>query len=304
MGLLEKLVVPQWHIGVIPRPVSDLLDGYRDSEINWLHIRPEPECAADPFGLVRDGRLHVFFEFKPFGPRSGFIAHVEVGSDNTSTPALPVLTLSHHLSYPFLFEFGGDLLMVPESAQAREVMLFRCAQFPDRWEKVATILPEIEAVDSSVIYHDGLWWLFSACGRERDELHVWYTANPLGPWKAHPLNPVVTGLGSTRPAGTPFEAGGRVFRPAQDNSKSYGRRIVLNRVTVLSTDQFCEQPVAHVEPDSASYCPAGRHTLSAVGSITLIDGLRRAKSVSPRKLMGKLRDKLSAISSPRQRDGG
>ena len=296
MRLLDKLVVPQWHVGLVRRPIAELLDGYRDIEIEWLQIAPEPEYAADPFGLVRDGRLHVFFEFKPFGG-DGFIAHVEVGPHNELSPVRPVLKLPHHLSYPFLFEYGGELFMVPESAQAGQVMLFRCRQFPDRWEQAAVILPGIETVDNSIVQHDGRWWLFAARGEERAELHLWWAASPLGPWQPHPRNPVKIASGSSRPAGTPFIKNGVLFRPAQDNSNGpgkEGRRIVLNRVGVLSTEEFSEKPVAYLEPDAASLCPAGRHTLAAAGSITLIDGLRTSRTLSPMKLMWQVRAKYAS----------
>jgi hypothetical protein len=291
MPLLDKFDVPQWHVGLVRRPIVELLDGYRDLDIEWLHITPEPEHAADPFGVIRDGRLHVFFEFKPFG-RDGFIAHVEVGHDNMPSPAEPVLRLPHHISYPFLFEFQGELFMIPESAQAGQVMLFRCARFPDRWEKAAVILPGVETVDNSIVQHAGRWWLFAACGEERAELHLWWAASPMGPWQPHPRNPVKTDSSSSRPAGTPFTKNGVLFRPAQDNSDGpgkEGRRIVLNHVGMLSTEEFCEKPVACLEPDAASFCPAGRHTLTAAGSITLVDGLRRSRTMSPLKLLGRIR---------------
>jgi len=36
-----------------------------------------------------------------------------------------------HLSYPFLLEQNGDVLMVPESHKAGEIALYRAHAFPD-----------------------------------------------------------------------------------------------------------------------------------------------------------------------------
>jgi hypothetical protein len=289
MNMLDRLRVSQWHVGLIRRPIEELLDGYRDREIEWLHITPEARVAADPFGLVRNGRLHVFFEFRPYGQLDAFIAHVEIGPNGRPSRARPVLKLSHHLSYPFLFEHLGDLYMIPESAQAGQVMLFRCTQFPDCWEKVAVILPGVRSVDNTVFRHAGLWWLFAACGEGSTELHLWWSETPLGLWRPHPRNPVKTDPGSTRPAGTPFTRNGELFRPAMDNAADYGRRIVLNHVTALSPDEFSEEPVTRLEPDPGSFCPQARHTLSAAGDFTLTDGARQTFTVNPAKLIGRLR---------------
>jgi len=75
-------------------------------------------------------------------------------------------------------------------------------------------------------------------------------------------------------AGTPFVAGGSLYRPAQDCSRSYGGAVTLNRVIRLTPHEFHEETVAVVAPN-ARY-PAGVHTLSSLGSITLVDGKRRA----------------------------
>ncbi len=290
MNVLDKLRVLQWHIGLIRRPIAELLDDYCDRDIEWLRITPEPQTAADPFGLIRNGHLHIFFEYRPHGKLDAFIAHVQVEPDGRISQAQPVLKLSYHLSYPFLFEFGGDLYMVPESGEGGEVMLFRCTEFPVRWEKAAVILPGVRSADNTIVQHDGWWWLFAACGEGWTELHLWWATSPSGPWYPHPRNPVKTDPGSSRPAGTLFTRNGEFFRPAMDNTEVYGRRVVVNRVTALSPEEFSEEPVTYLEPDSRSFCPKARHTLAAVGDdVTLTDGARRAFTLKPQRLLGKLR---------------
>jgi hypothetical protein len=55
---------------------------------------------------------------------------------------------------------------------------------------------------------------------------------------------------------------------------TYGGRVVINRVTVLTPAEFDEEPAAVVEPLLESPYPDGLHTLAAVGDITLIDAKR------------------------------
>jgi hypothetical protein len=65
-----------------------------------------------------------------------------------------------------------------------------------------------------------------------------------------------------------------LYRPAQDCSNTYGARVVLNRVLVLTPGAFCEEAAATVDPDPKGRYPGGLHTLSKLGNQTLIDGKR------------------------------
>jgi hypothetical protein len=50
--------------------------------------------------------------------------------------------------------------------------------------------------------------------------------------------------------------------------------VVVNRVVRLSCTGFAEEVAAHVEPPPGSRYDRGLHTISGVGSVTLIDGKR------------------------------
>src|SRR6185369_10054576 len=96
-----------------------------------------------------------------------------------------------------------------------------------------------------------------------------------GPWRPHRRSPVKFDVRSARPAGTPFEHGGQIFRPSQDCSETYGGAIRINRILRLTAEEFDEETVAVLRPDANGPYPAGLHTLSAFDEWTLIDGKRR-----------------------------
>jgi len=54
-----------------------------------------------------------------------------------------------------------------------------------------------------------------------------------GEFILHPKNPVKNDLTSSRPAVTMFERDGKIYRPTQNCSNSYGGSIVINCVTEL-----------------------------------------------------------------------
>jgi hypothetical protein len=106
------------------------------------------------------------------------------------------------------------------------------------------------------------------------DLHLWYARNLLGPYQPHECNPVKTDVRSTRPAGTPFVHEGRLYRPAQDGSRTYGGAVALCRIDRLSPTEFEETVVRVVRPNREDGYPQGLHTVSACGDCTLIDGKR------------------------------
>ena len=54
----------------------------------------------------------------------------------------------------------------------------------------------------------------------------------------------------------------------------YGWRIVIQRVNRLTPTDFAEEPVVVLEAFADSPFPVGRHTLTPVGDMVLIDGSR------------------------------
>ncbi len=286
----------QWNVGYIELPISTLLDPKHELEIRWLPVRPE-HYAADPFGLERDGVVHVFFE--DFDQRTGIgsICHVAIDRDGRVSAPESVLNPGVHASYPYLVEHGGHVFMLPETAAARELVLYEARDFPYDWRPAATLLAGMPILDASVIEHDGRWWMFSTRNDRggNQNLLIWYAPDLFGPWTAHAGNPVKTDARSARPGGTPFTFEGRLYRPSQDDSRVYGGRLVLNRVDVLTPGAFAEQHVALVEPPRGSPYPDGLHTLSAAGPYTLVDGNRRQRTLNrfARNLAGRLAGRRS-----------
>lgn len=242
-------------------------------------VPPNDRYWADPHVIKRDGRYYVFVEEYLFKSRKGHISVLEIDSEGKRGAAVKVLERDYHLSYPFVFEHDGTLFMVPESSAARTVELYRCVDFPTKWEFVRYLLNDVFAVDSTLLRHDGKWWLFSNVVENRgaspcDELFLFHAESLLtDQWISHPLNPVVSDVRSARPAGAIFEAAGKLYRPAQDCSVRYGYQIRINEITTLSPHDYGEAEVAAITPDSRVNITA-THTLARLDRLTVIDALQ------------------------------
>jgi hypothetical protein len=243
----------------------------------WFLNPPSDSFWADPFPIERDGRVWILLEVLPFATQCGYLAAVELFADGSHSEAQTIMNTGSHLSYPFIFEWQGELYMLPEAGASREVTLWKCEQFPDRWTKVSTFLIDICFTDATLCEHDGLWWLFLTIGEEdgiclNDELHLYYATTPLGSWTRHTENPVKSDARNARPAGNIFYRDGVLYRPAQDCSTGYGKATVLNRIDTLTTESFSETAIARIDAGWREGCSCC-HTLSRSENYWAVDGL-------------------------------
>jgi hypothetical protein len=207
---------------------------------------------------------------------------IEVDAKGKPGPAMPVLVTDHHLSYPFVFEHEGQTYMVPESRSDNCVPLYRCVEFPLRWEKVMNLMEGVAAVDATLHFQNGRWWLFANMVENRggsscDELYLFHAPTfATQDWTPHPLNPIVSDVRRARPAGRLFERDGRLYRPSQDCSHRYGWGLNLNVVEQLDEQNYSERVVTKAEPDWAPDVVA-THTYSSAGRLNVVDAQIRRR---------------------------
>ena len=247
----------------------------------WRFTRFDPPIDrfyADPFVVRRDGRYFVFFEEFIFAKGHGHISTIEFGQDGPIGMPEMVLDIGSHLSYPFVFEFAGDLWMIPESRRSLTISLYRCTEFPGCWVKVIDLFTSVDAVDTSVTYRDGKWWLFTnivqVAGSPRsDELYLFYSNDLVSDkWTPHPMNPVVSDVRSARCAGRLFERDGRLYRPSQDCSVRYGWALNFCEIDLMSETEYSEHLVSKSTPDWNSKT-LGIHTFNSCDQLFVADVL-------------------------------
>jgi hypothetical protein len=233
---------------------------------------------ADPFPVRHEGRDWILFEDYCYRRRRGHIGAIEIDGVGHAGKPVTALERPYHLSHPFLFRHRGELFLVPESAQNRSVEAYRCERFPDQWTLEANLLEGERAVDATLHFDGGRWWMFVNVAPEHarhahDELWLYYAASPLGPWLPHLRNPIKSDARSSRPAGVLFEHGGSLYRPAQDCTVRYGHSIVVNRIERLGVTEFSERCAWRIEPRWRRGI-AATHTLNAADGIAVVDGMR------------------------------
>jgi hypothetical protein len=254
-------------------------------ELDWRVLQPLVPSIdrywGDPFVLQRDECYYVFIEEKLYASGLGRIACLTLDKDGNLLTQQSVLERPYHLSYPFIFEQGRELFMIPETANHRTIELYRCTHFPERWEFVRDLMTDIYAVDATLLEDEGKYWLFANVkapgGSSLDSLNLYYATDLAAEqWTPHPRNPIVHDIRSARPAGRIFRRDGKIIRPSQDSSRRYGYALKFNRITTLSETDYGEALEASFTPRGSTYLAT--HTFNQAGELTVIDAvLRRRK---------------------------
>jgi hypothetical protein len=170
--------------------------------------------------------------------------------------------------------------MIPESSEKRTIELYQSIDFPYQWQYVMTLMKDVKAVDTTVTFMNGKWWMFTAIAEQEAaapqvELFLFYAEDLLtDKWHPHPMNPIVSDVKRARGAGSLILKDGKLFRPSQDCSRAYGFGFDLNEITLLSETSYAERTVTSVRPDPKTGILA-THTYARQGNLTVVDALRR-----------------------------
>lgn len=275
---LQEQASRQWFLLVSKRDEGDVSVPQLQSMRQLMP--PKDRFWADPFIWCQDGRRHVFFEEYPYDLGVGRISVMELNEEGCPIgPPLVVFTKPHHLSYPYLFLFEGDLYLVPEQKAARRVDIYRCVSYPTEFRLVTTLFEGVRMVDTTIFEHEGRWWLFCAMKgkslRYDQSLCAFYSEHPLnGPWTPHPLNPLVNDIRSGRPAGRVFrDKEGRLMRPSQDCWPHYGAGLNLFVIEELTIHSYREKRLWTLSGQDSGGL-RGLHHMDIGGGLLVMDAER------------------------------
>ncbi len=241
-----------------------------------LIVPPVDRYWADPHVVFAGGEYHVFFEEFSYRSGRGHIATMRLGASGPLDKSRVALASDCHLSYPFVFAFEGEWYMIPESSEARRIDVYHAKELPLRWTLATTLMHDVSAVDTTVVEHEGRWWLFTTIRRlggssPLTHLYLFSADSPLsGAWEPHPKNPIASGSAGARAAGSIIRRDHRLIRPSQDSRVSYGGRVQLSEIVALTRDEFRERPAGSLEPNKAGGF-IGLHTVAQAQGLTVVD---------------------------------
>lgn len=217
---------------------------------------PKDEFWADPFLLKHEDETYVFFENYSYKTKLGKISCGRLEGTKI-IDVVEILNTGYHLSFPYVFKNNGNIYMMPETRANKRLEIYKCVEFPHKWELDKTAF-EGESIVDSFFYKDesNQHWLFL---NKQDnintladcELYIYKVDSPhLNTIEPHRQNPVIIDARIARNGGCMFRYEGKTYRPSQNNTDGiYGRALNINLVEKLTIDEYIESKVITVEPN-------------------------------------------------------
>lgn len=233
---------------------------------------PKDEFWADPFLFPYKGEAYVFFEIYSYKTKLGKISCGRI-QNNEIVEVQDILDFDYHLSYPFIFEEDDSIFMIPETSDNNQVEIYKCESFPNKWSLYTTAFEGEKIVDTSY-YKDenGQQWLFlnKAFEDHSSNLYIYKIDTlKLNKIEAHKKNPVIIDTRLARNAGKIFNLENKKIRHSQNNSIGvYGYGLNLNVIKKLTIDDYIEEKIVSIEPDSHKGIKA-THNLSLLDDFIL-----------------------------------
>jgi hypothetical protein len=259
-----------WNVGY-------MRTGWRQTESCEVRIieNPPQHILADPFVVSQHGRTFCFAEDLDSATNRGTIVAYSINEEQ-ATYAGVALDEDCHLSFPYVFEYRGELYMCPETSEKREIRIYKCLGFPLQWKLEKVLMKDISAVDTMLFERNGRWWMMTNTDPAQwddhsMELRIFSATSPVDDdWRPHPGNPFMIDASRTRNGGIVLEDD-KVFRVAQGQGfDMYGKRVTINEIVQLDDQIYIEQCVRSISPAIENGI-AGTHHFHTNGAITIFD---------------------------------
>lgn len=236
---------------------------------------PKNHYLADPFVFYRDDLSYIFVEDFDFIKNKGVIRLYKIEDDNAIDFGV-IIEEEFHMSFPYIFEYDGEVYMCPETSQNQEIRLYQCVEFPCKWIFHSVAIKNIHAVDSMIFKQNGLWWLFTNIDNSKveeycSELSIFYSDNPLsGKWLPHKKNPVIVDSDHARNGGF-IILDNNYYRVSQRQGfLTYGKSISVRKIDKLNKNQYSESEYSVLNADF-NKSAFGMHHMHSDKSIIVYD---------------------------------
>lgn len=256
-------------------PIKDILSSKSFFKLNPVTYN------ADPFLFVNADTLYLFYEEQKKLVGKGIIKMICTRDLEKWSKPITVLDEKFHLSFPNVFKYENSIYMLPETGDDYSVKLYKPSTGFMEWSYHKTLLSGKKYVDSSIIFKDGVYYLFTSIYENSDYKLMLYMSRTIdGEYEIHPSSPIALGRNNGRCGGSVFEFENKLYRPAQLCERFYGEGLKINEITTLSENRYSENVVLDkIIPNNLKFYSIGGHHFNYCNFnghiITATDGLSR-----------------------------
>ncbi|MDE6653644.1 MAG: hypothetical protein K2K37_04580 [Muribaculaceae bacterium] len=253
-----------WNIGFCAVTPEELVARRALPEIHWLRHSFTDRFFADPFILSSDSsHIRVLVEEMEFF-RKGVVSLLVV--DRLTYRLVDrkvILDKDTHLSYPAIFRKDDDTVYIyPENYQSGQLTMYQLDPATGALHRVSC-MASLPLTDATVIKgDDGKYYMVSTLSSSSRSGAYLYVSDDLEDgYVPAAAAPVVTGADRSRCGGNFFNAGGKLYRPAQNCKVRYGSALKVMEVTECGDGRYSEREAFELRPSTWKY-NLGLHTLN------------------------------------------
>lgn len=206
---------------------------------------------ADPILYKTDNKIYMFYEAYNKKTKRGEIG-VATFINKKLVDQRIVIKEPFHMSYPFVFELGNKIYMIPETSSVKKLLLYEATEFPFKWKISKVLLENKELADSTIFNYENNIYLFVSkllsTSPYQDELQL-FSVNKDFDLRPHSCNPIVTDNEFTRPAGRVLSFNQKLIRVSQDCSYGeYGKALKFNEILSITEHSYKEKNILSLQP--------------------------------------------------------
>ena len=234
---------------------------------------------ADPFVINENSKDFIFVEDFNYKTKKGSISVIEIDQEDNQKIYEKIINENFHMSFPFIFKYKDVYYLIPETQETKSIRLYKCKNFPDKWEYSHDLISNINCVDSMVFLFKDKYYLITTKSDYDDyssQLYIYESNSPISKiWKPHNLNPVYFDLSNGRNGGL-IKIKNKNFRVVQKfginqyGDNQYGNEIGIKHIENLNLDILEEKFLFNVKPNFQPNL-TGIHHLSGIDNFTVFD---------------------------------
>ena len=242
----------------------------KKGDIDYTIIKmPRGYWVADPMLFEYKDTHYLFAEVYENKKKKAGIGYFVFENEIPIYKGL-IISNDYHMSYPCVFEYKNNIYMIPETSANSSLELYKAISFPNKWEKISTILDECSFVDTTVFLKDNIIYLLTYTKNKSFWEVILYSLK-IDEAILKEESRLSYNKNVGRPAGYLLNKNGYFLRPAQDSNVKYGERILLYKIKSLFP--FNEELVDKLEVSDLSLPKKAKrtHTYSEDNVFVVVD---------------------------------
>ena len=215
--------------------------------------------TADPFIVNYHSKYYIFYESAINNKGSIYVSKIHYKNNLKLIKNKKILDLSYHLSYPYIFNINDIYYMIPEHSSTNTIDIYKFESFPYKLKFYKTLIHNIIAVDTDIIYHNEIYYLFTFVKNINSEM-IFYTNDINTDWIKH--NYEKKSPEGSRHAGHIFTYNNNLYKPKQRNILYYGEKCEIWLIKKLNICEYEEELINTIN---------GIHHISFINDIMVTD---------------------------------